>query len=631
MSKKLNSMPDYQARMPRFQHDLSQATMFTAAPSMLLPCYYHMLHLGDRLSYQQDLSCRLNPIMKPSVAPIDLHVDYFFVPLSVIYLPALNLFYQTDDLVSGIFNEKDASNNYLKNQRFPLMDYSSALKSIHDDSSHSGVNGNQVYAGIEYDNASFDCQGKAAFRLCDLLDLSPADLFVPTEDTEKCNPHSTPWFLCAYHAIYENYAAFRNTDREKRSYLYNIDKWYASPVEINDKSLFALHYVDAYKDYFNSIKVSPIGASVSMLGNNTGQYNPWNLLNKVNSYLYLGVSPQRSLDDASEASGYGPNYDDYGDPAAVSVTTYTNSGNYLSSACVRQLFMVDKLLRVVGRADKNYESQFLAHFGVKVPHDVLHNITHLGHDMLTLDPTPTISTADTYSSTSGAGSSLGEVGGQGYVRGLGRKRHFEAPCHGVFMAVFHAIPRYRYYAGVSKLHDLSSPDKFWQPEYDRKGMQPLFSYEVYRPSYDVATFGQLGELLGWQFAYEQFKRKYDRVTRAFSNQGDGTSTPATNSYAPWVLNKVPFMTTNLDQFKPISNENFPTIFNPDSYNALSFKALATDLNVLMEVPYQTTWISGLTYAKAHSLFYTDPLILDYRLTMKVSNFMSETGEPELGD
>ena len=35
------------------------------------------------------------------------------------------------------------------------------------------------------------------------------------------------------------------------------------------------------------------------------------------------------------------------------------------SANIRQLFMVDKLLRVVGRADKDYESQFLAHFGVK--------------------------------------------------------------------------------------------------------------------------------------------------------------------------------------------------------------------------------------------------------------------------
>lgn len=618
MSKKLNSMPDYQARMPRFQHDLSQSLAFTSSTGMLLPVYYHPLHLGDRLRYQGNLSARLNPIVKPTVGSIDLHVDYFFVPLSVIYLPALNIFYQTDDLVSGIFNEPgltDGSTNYyLDNTKFPLLDVSGSLHAIKS----GNVNNYQSFNGVQYPSDSFDCIGKAAFRLCDLLDFSAADLF---DSSINYNPSCTPWYLAAYHAIYENYAAYRNTDREKRSYLYSLDKYYSNQVPFIDKEFFALHYVDAYKDYFNSIKVSPVGASVSLLGKLNGQSNPWDLLSKINSYLYNSNDNTRLSSDLSDSSSIS---DD-----SIAVSVGYNEVSFGSAAQVRQLFMVDKLLRVVGRADKNYEAQFLAHFGVKIPHDVLHNITHLGHDMFELNPSPTISTADTFNSSTGSGSSLGEVGGQGYVRGDGRLRHFEAPCHGIFMAIYHAKPRFRYYAGVSKLHDLSSPDKWWQPEFDRRGMQPLFSYEVCR--FPIFGFSDMSERLGWQFAYEQFKRKYDKVTRVFASQGYPSSTPATNSYAPWFMSKTPFFTTNLNTFEPISGEATPLIFTEDDYNFLSFKTLATDLNVIMEVPYSTQWINNLEFNYAHTLFYTDPLIVDYRMNCKISNFMSEYGEPELGD
>ena len=46
MAKKLNSMPDYQARLPKHPHDVSQSTTFTAAPGMLQPVYYDMLAFG---------------------------------------------------------------------------------------------------------------------------------------------------------------------------------------------------------------------------------------------------------------------------------------------------------------------------------------------------------------------------------------------------------------------------------------------------------------------------------------------------------------------------------------------------------------------------------------------------------
>lgn len=629
MSKKLNSMPDYQARMPRFQHDLSQSTAFTAAPAMLLPVYWHPLHLGDRVRYQGNLSARLCPIVKPALGEIDLHVDYFFVPLSVMYLPALNLFYQTDDLVSGLFDEA-SGNNHLNNVGFPLYDYDASIQALIEADSDS-VDGAMEFGGITYPQDSFDCRGKAAFRLLDMLDLNPVKLFDTAQGIAKSNPVTTPWALCAYHAIYENYVAYRNSDREGRDYSYNFDKYYATS-SWHDYKMLSLHYVDAYKDYFNSIKVSPIGASVSMLGKHLDQSNPWDILTKVNSFIYDFPYYSR----ANHLGNQVP--DDFDNSTVRSFLNVGSPSGYvnrtLTSANVRQLFMVDKLLRVVGRADKTYEAQFLAHFGVKIPHDVLHNITHLGHDLFTMNPQAVLSTANTYfgEGESVEGSSLGEVGGQGYCSGDGRLRHFEAPCHGIFMAIFYAKPRFRYYAGVSKLHDLSSPDKWWTPEFDRKGMQPLFSYEVVRPTDLLHDFSTLNERLGWQFAYEQFKRKYDRVSRAFSTYATLPDlTPHENQYRSWVLNKVPFFTTNLDNWEPVSGESNYQVFTANSYNAECFKALPTDLNTMMEVPYNTHWIDKLSAVDAHLLFHTDPFIVDYRMNCKISNFMSEYGEPELGD
>lgn len=620
MAKKLNSMPDYQARMPRHPHDLSQSTMFTAAPAMLLPAYYHMLHLGDKCQLQGNLSARLNPIVKPAVGSIDLHVDYFFVPLSVIYTPAPSLFYQTDDLISGMFKETDSDGESLRNDHFPILDVDAALRSVVTGS--GGANRNMVFNGISYPNDSFDCAGRAAARLCDLLDFNPATLFEASTSTVKHNPNVTPWFNCAYHAIYELYEGYRNSDREKKSYIYNLDTYYTLDTGFSNAEIFALHYVEAYKDYFNSIKVSPIGSSVSMLSPATGaSSDPWTVLSQVNSYLYDSVFYNRSSPSGTASTV---------DSNLTNVKAWSNNASTypvggLNSANIRQLFMVDNILRVLGRADKNYESQFLAHFGVKIPHDVLHNITHIGHDMFELNPQPTVSTADTFNGDTG--SSLGEVGGNGYVRGSGKMRNFTAPCHGVFMAIFYYQPRFRYYAGVNKLHDLSSPDKFWQPEFDEKGMQPVFGYEVLKSDQD---FSLLNERLGWQFAYEQFKRKYNRVSGAFAfATGQGLS--GTNNYAPWVLNKTPFMKTKIGGYaEPISEESAPQIFHINDPNPLSFKSLTTDLNGIMDVAYLPTWITDLSFDNYHTLFYRDPLIVDFHMSCKISNFMSQYGEPAIG-
>lgn len=588
-------MPDYQARMPRYPHDLTQSTAFTSSTGMLLPVYYDFLHAGDEIHFSGNMFTRLNPIISPALCDIDIHLDYFFVPLTVMYTPSWSIFYQTDDLPSSVFAVDD-----FQTSGFPRFDLDSVLNNMRN----TGVNNPQQKGDVVYYNEAFDSQGKAAIRLLDLLDYSYYALFTDTS-ANPINPTTTPWFLCAYKACYEMY--FRNDDREPRDYGYNLDTYFDQGGTFASTALLRLNYASQYKDYFNSVKVSPIGSSVSMLDGATS----WNLLASVESYINSynqGYTARRSQNTAAPASK-----DENAVTIAFDVPNYMQSAgaDRLSASGIRQLFMVDKLLRVTGRARKNYESQFLAHFGIKIPHDDLHNITHIGHDMVTLSPSTVVSSADTFDGENG--SALGEMGGQGYVNLSGKKRNFKAPFHGVFMVIYHSQPRMRYYAGVSKLHDLSDPMKFWQPEYDRKGMQPIFTYEITRD-----TGGAGGAVrLGWQFAYEQFKRKYDRVSLAFKY---ASSQSSVNSYSSWVLSTSPY---NLPFSRP------KTV---DSVTLSNFTSLLTspkELDTIMQVRYQTTWIQNLEYGNAFTLFATDPFIHDFRLDCKKVNFMSEYGEPEL--
>lgn len=600
MKQKLSSMPDYTARMPRTPHVLSKSHAFTTAPGMIRCPYWIPVHTGDKLHFSGNIFTRFNPVIAPFIGRCKIYVDYFYVPLTVLYTPSSSMFYQTDDLVSGLFNKSQ-----MIKDAFPVLNVDACLQSIASDDGLS--KGQFKLDGSRLNPNVFDCAGKAAVRICEDFKYNPYSLL----NEGNNNFNDFPYALLAYHAVYQLHDKYRNMDRQSKSYLYNVDSFYNSSDPFSDFSLFTLNYVDAESDYFNDTKVSPIGSSASMLSGTSS----WDMLSKVNSYLYNDKSSYRVGDDGNITSILPSSQQDSSStttgvysPTSKPQDPYLFSTSLLNAANIRQLFMVDKLLRVVGRADKNYESQFLAHFGVNIPHDVMHNITHLGQDMAILTPEPIVSTANTFDGTSG--SSLGEVGGQGFVSQSFKKRSFEVPFHGVFLAMFYIIPEMRYQTVHTKLHSLNSPMDWWQPEYDRKGMQPLFQYEAQNSFYAPEN---PNARLGWQFGFEHFKRMYDDTGFVFWSPEKPTSV---NNYSPWVLSKRPFHSGNDVGFDPTTQWE-------------AFKSMPTDLNKVMQVPYSPAWIKDLTIENLHTLFYSDPFICDFRLNCVNVNFMSENSEPEL--
>lgn len=616
--QKLNSMPSYTARFPKESHDMSQSIAFTTACGMELPVYYDVVHPGDAYHFTCKLFARMNPLVKPAMAEIDFHLDYFFVPLQVLYTPASSLMWGTDDLLSSRIDKSQLKDH------LPLLDLNGVFYELQNHEQQDSQGNNipwQSEQSTFYKSSNFDCKGKAYFRLLDMLGYNPMgvlnDWTQSVYSAMYCNPSVFPDKLAAYQAIHELYEGFRDSDREEKKYVYQLDSAYNAST-FNDSRLLELRYSYAYKDYFTSLKVSPLASSVSMLTlkNDSNQnVTPSEYLNKINNYLGASLY---SLNDGNSNNGSTPPLGS----ASTSVKANLNfNSNFLNTGAIRSMFAIEKLLRVIGRNEKNYESQVLAHFGFKTPHDPFHNITHIGHDMGTLRPSSVISQSNTFDPSGnggqGVGSALGEIGGQGVLAFSGQKKNFVAPCHGVLMVILRAIPRYRYIGTFDKQNSIVDRMSYFQPEFGDTGMQPLFQYEVY-PLFagragDNVVSNNGSSRMGWQFNLEQYKRKYDRASRAFAIPFNSATV---NQYSPWVLSKRPW---NVD---PIRN------YSSQPLDFWQFCAMPTDLDDIMMVKYNTLWNPSYVLSP-HMMYQYDPFICDFNCHCKKVNVMPEYGEPEL--
>lgn len=620
--EKLNSMPQFTARLSRQPHNVSQSFAFTCSTGMLLPVYQDILHPDDTVYLNDRLFARINNPVTAALGKIDFHLDWFFVPATMIFTPFGSMMYNTNDLVSSTLVDADSGvpSDNANYRHLPLLNLDKLfdyLKTNDKDwyTKNLGYVENQPQLAFPY----FGCAGNNIFRLLNHLEYNPYETFNLIPSTESVpnphngisrNPASFPWALATYQCIYQNY--FRNDDREPKEYhSWQLDYFWnnASFPPSNSTSynaslckILQLRFASCYKDYFTSVKVSPIQSSVSNLFQNGAGENEY--LNKIDNWLGI----QGSIFGAGNTSGNATAND-----GEVTQVALRNAAAYLSTSNIRSVFALEKLLRIVGRADKNYESQVLAHFGFKIPHDVLHNITHIGHDMATMELSPLLSTANTFNGETG--SALGEVGGNGVISFSGRNRKFTAPCHGFLMCILHCKPRYRYFGTFSKLNMISTRLDFYQPEFDKLGMQPLFAYEA-----NGMRFNQSSQnyRYGWQFRYEQFKRKYNRVSEAFATShaypDSSGKYPMVNSWAPWVISQRPFYNVN-------ANVNSGVYWN-------AFLSTAIDLDSIMQVTYNPYWSNDFL-VHPHLIFQTDPFICDFTADVKKVNSMSEFGEPDL--
>lgn len=592
--KNLNGMPDHRANLSRTGFDTSQEFAFTSSVGMILPVYQDFLNVGESVHFSGDLITRTQPLVTAAMCDVDVWLDWFFVPASMLFTLWPSKRWLTNDLLSDMFDGLGGMND-----SFPVYDIEYYLTQ-NEVWEYNDVP-NIFYRNIPY-GQGFECIGKSSFRLANHFGFNPYGIFkgeggASTDYASADNPNVFPLFPLAYQAIFQDYYRVPLDDFVKRNVSsFNTDSYFATdtPIKDQNKCLFALQYRPRHFDYFTGFKVSPL-TSITNMGSDDADISAF--LSKVDSYL--------SSSDNKLA-------DETGDTADLSMATQFgmfNTYENLGTAQLRNMFAVEKLVRVTGRAKKDYDSQVLSHFGFKVPHDVKHELTHICQQHTIIHIGEVISTSDTYDGSNG--SSLGAIGGKGYgVINSKKPYRFTAPVDGIFMCCYSSAPRQRYFGTFDKQNCLTDRLSFYQPEFDKLGMQPLFEYEAkgYWPN-------TASNRIGWQYRYEQWKRKYNRVSEAFA--APDLDYQRVNNNVSWVNATRPFATA----FK----------YAPQSNIGVDGKGLfvqPTDINQIMVVPYDPFWSSEYL-ENAPIMFYTDPFIHAFRANVKKVSTMSSFGEPDL--
>lgn len=625
----LSIKPEHKAQLPRTGHPTSQSFGFTSSTGMILPVFYDFLRAGESVHYEGTLFSRSQPMVTAAMADVDVYVDWFFVPAQMLLLNIGSMMWMTNDMISSAVDPITTQEGLL-----PVVNINDNMDIIMGyNSAGYGASWYDVLGARGEDNR-FDCVGSSVFRLFNHLGLNPNGIFHKDMSGgynfqhDPVNPNIFPMFLLAYQAIYQDY--FRIDSRERRDiFSFNLDSYentQGTPFSIAEFQVFKLRYRPYHQDYFTGVNPTPIMDSVNMMGSSNSVIgpSPSEVLQRIDNYLgvgrnnYIDYSPDlgnSSVVNHSSLPSGSPAFAGINNPDAVNVrmaynlnstadvSKYANPN--ISTANIRSMFAVEKLLRITGRARKDYDSQVLAHLGFDVPHDVKHELTHLGCDKAMLHIGEVVSTADTHVGATGA--ALGSISGKGYVNIRGKRRKFTAPCDGVFMAVYSAVPRVRYFGTYDKLNNFVDRLSFYQPEYDKLGAQPLYSFEA-----EAGVAGISSTRIGWQYRYEQYKRKYDRVTEAFANNVYGGISGSVNQYSAWVLGRLPYK-----QNGSIVNLTFDDFLCPP-----------TALDNIMVMPYSTQWSSDFI-EKPWLIFARDPFINDFRCHCTKVSTMSRYGEPPL--
>lgn len=481
--------PQHIARLSHHPHDMGMIRKFTSSVGQLLPVYFDILYPGDKVKYSTEMFSRLDTLKTPAMIQLTQHVDWFFVPMNQIYQFYGNWVYGITDNITDFI--ADGGNPASPLPNLSLFEYYNLF------SYHIGQSG-KTYADTNSDRDMFDIpKVYNAARLYELLGYS--NKAMTAFDTAAKDKKVNPFLLCAYQKIF--YDHYRLTDRTPNSQSsYNLDSLYATATipALRSANLLQMHYRPWKKDFFTANMPKPLagrGSSLSDYNMNKNQ-----ALTNVNDWLGLSsnqvASNNQTIELVSPAISEGDNLN-------------------FTTADLRHMFAVEKLMEITRHAAKHYDAQTLAHFGQKVPEGIAGEVYELGSDISSIRINDITANA-----TVSGGSTLGQLGGNGVSYGQNKKKKFTAPCHGILMAIYSCVPEADYASsGLHRFNSYSRREDYVQPELERLGEQPLFRYQ-----FDSTPDSGFGDAVGWQWRYMESKVKYNETNGGFNYTARAWST-----------------------------------------------------------------------------------------------------------
>lgn len=609
----LNQMPALQNQKGFSMHDLSHYFGFKCSTGHIVPLETDILNPNERIRLKADMFVRMQPLVTPAMVDIDVDIHYFFIPLQMLDINFGRKWSQTREIFTSMISSISDSSNANKDLiRFSVSD---SFELYRFKKNGQGID----TVGIDSYTSSncMECYGSRIFRLFDYFGLNPylslkggglkidSDLnytnpndpinddgTVATKFTGNIygntfDPYLFYYQILAYNAIWQYW--YRLEDRDKfDNFFFNVDRFNnTNSLNYIWRSLFdgdtynipkmldmaGIKYAPNRKDYFTSSFRAPVINGLNFLQGNTDFI--YSLLDSGN------FSNEQYLTSNSNIISVSSNSDnesiDYGSPTVVA-SDYNQVD--FNTQTLRLMQAKEKYMNILGRLPrKNYDNLVYALFGENVPHDVKHELSHLGHDHFTINIGQVTSMAST------AGAPLGELAGTGVGTSKSKGVKFTAPVHGVVMAVAAIVPRRMYLGGMLRKNYITTLQDFYNPVYDNLGMQPIFGFELAENGVANGQYPSINTaILGWQFRYEQWKRNYDRVNHAF----------AFGNEKSWFNTSVISGLNGLDsqlEGKQDAGEDVANAKQPLLTTANDFFYCRPDvLNNVMAIQYSTSWI-----------------------------------------
>lgn len=451
--------------------DLSQFSTFNLSAGMLIPIWWQKYIAGTKVKLSRSVFLRTNAVNTAAFVNMQFHVDYYKVPLRLLWSPWNDFKLRINDLNSSLMVTNPSSGAFdytFPYNAVPTFDVNKFERYIHYMTTEFGRRSLTDALGFTYANGYL--------RLKDFFGYGGKMDVDSSSSAQNTSFLVNPMPACAYQKIYFDH--YRNSAYENNNpFAYNLD-WLkgknqfdvvdtnVTPRSTDMLSLLEMHrlrYVDYRKD-----AVFNVYPALNYVSTQPNGYD-WSIPSSVQGMLYKPL-----LQGSNGGSVY----------VSENAATSPISSRPVSVQNIRAAFALDKLLRATSYAPKHVKQQIEARFGVKYSDKLSNETERIGSTIADIGIQEVVSMADTEQA------SLGALGGKGVAFGKASD-HFETYCDEdcIVMAIAYVLPRSMYDSfGTDEWITKISPEQFFQPELQNLGLEPFYNWEIHRESAsDAAT------------------------------------------------------------------------------------------------------------------------------------------------
>lgn len=657
MAKNIMSLVNLTNKVSRNGFDLGQRVAFTAKVGELLPVSVTECIPGDKFKLDLSWFTRTQPLNTAAYTRVKEYVDVFFVPTNLLwnrfntFVTRMNMNAQQAENISEILQVPT------QHPYFSWFDvYSYMLTGMSNLFNHSSDYSDYV-----------DVVGQPrvlqTFKLLNYLGygkfFSTTGFPVDPSGTGK-DVVLNPFPLLAYQKIY--YDFYRDQQWEgSLPYCFNVNyagnpsggasaalKLPVTDLNWTEDNMFTLRYCNFAKDYFlGLLPEAQFGDAAAVTLGETGSDPESVLLTYLSPTNYSassgnGIGLPVSFGSGNNVPGFGATesapsagmkWPVGASPSDVPSTLYirnvdgskkddwqalqqkvlTSVGDLSGSFTIlalRRAEAAQKWAEITQSNQQDYKHQIAAHFEKNVSDAYSEHVKWLGGTSSVLDISEVVNT-NLNAGEDNVSTNNASISGKGAGTGNGNIQ-FEAPVHGIIMAIYHAEPVLDYdLNGIDKFNLKSMPTDYAVPEYDRTGMVAVPQIEFALGYKTGSTTYDYSKPLGYGLQYQEYKTKYDKILGAFSDGGlQSWVTPMTSDYYLEVLKKNNYAFTY--QMKKVNPSVMDSVFA---------------VNALPDVPLNNGTDQAAIQAAYQSEVGTDQLLVNMFVGMSAVRPLDRNGLP----